>query len=303
MDRRHFLGTAAALSCAGVAGSACRGASDPRADTGGAAPLLSRVGVQLYTVRSLMEDDVAATLASVARIGFQEVEFAGTFGHPPSRIRGWLDDAGLVAPAAHVDPAGLAPEALDLTLESASVIGFRWLIQAFIPADARTPDGYRAVAATLNRAGERAADAGVRIGYHNHAFELEPLGDTTGLDILLERLDPAHVDLEIDVHWAVVGGADPEALVAAHPGRFSLCHLKDIDTSGGMADVGAGVIDWAGFLDRAEAVGLAHSFVEHDQPTDPLASIEASYRYLTGTGEPTMETSERRSGGYRIERI
>ena len=139
----------------------------------------------------------------------------------------------------------------------------------------------------LNAAGDAAVGAGVRLGYHNHAFEFELLDgadteDRTGFSLLLEHLDPALVDLEIDFHWSAVGGADALELFADHPGRFPLCHVKDLTADGRMADVGAGVIDWGALFARSEEAGLIHYFVEHDQPGDPLASIEASYRYLAG---------------------
>jgi sugar phosphate isomerase/epimerase len=47
-----------------------------------------------------------------------------------------------------------------------------------------------------------------------------------------------------------------------------------------MVDVGAGRIDFAGIFAHAEQAGIRHYFVEHDEPADPFASIEASYRYL-----------------------
>ncbi|MDH3222835.1 MAG: TIM barrel protein, partial [Gemmatimonadota bacterium] len=169
------------------------------------------------------------------------------------------------------------------TLDAAVTLGHRWLIQAFTAPEERSAGGYRRVAEFLNEAGEAAAPVQVRVGYHNHAFEFEPLEGTTGFDILASELDPDVADLEIDLHWARVGGADPLALFREYPGRFRLCHVKDLDRQGGMADVGAGVIDWAAIFAAAEEAGLEHAFVEHDQPDDPLASITASYRYLTGS--------------------
>ena len=282
MKRRRFVESMAALSAGGLL-AACRGGGSASESVVGLTPPLSRVGIQLYTVRSLMGDDVPGTLDAVAAVGYDEVEFAGLFGHGPRQVRDWLDASGLAAPAAHIDPAELAPDRLDSTLESAATLGHGWLIQAYIPEEGRTLDGYRRTAEALNQAGARAAEAGVRIGYHNHAFEFEPLGETTGYDILLAELDPAYVDLEIDFHWSAVGGADPVALFRDHPGRFRLCHLKDLDDAGRMVDVGAGAIDWAGLFGHAETAGLVHYFVEHDQPSDPLASITASYRYLTAS--------------------
>ena len=291
IDRKQFL-RAAGIVCgagwlAGQAGegAAASGESTAAGDATARQPLLERIGLQLYTVRSLMAEDVAGTLDAVAAIGYDEVEFAGYFGHAPAQVRGWLDAAGLSSPAAHVGMEDLAGAALEAAIETASTLGQRWLVLPWIPEEMRTSDGYRALADMLNAAGETAARANLRVAYHNHAFEFDTVDDdgTTGFSLLLEHLDPALTDLEIDFHWSAVGGADSAALLRDNPGRFPLCHVKDLTADGRMADVGAGEIDWAGLFALSGTAGLLHFFVEHDQPGDPLASIEASYRYLSGT--------------------
>lgn len=291
MDRKDFLRAAGAVCGVGWLAGCSRGdasaSGDPAADSGGAAsqPLLDRIGLQLYTIRSLMSEDVAGTLDAVAAIGYDEVEFAGYFGHTPAEVRGWLQAAGLSSPAAHVGMEDLAGAGLDAAIETASTLGQRWLVLPWMPEDMRTSDGYRALADMLNAAGEAAAAANLRVAYHNHAFEFETVDDdgTTGYSLLLEYLDPSLTDLEIDFHWSAAGGADSAALLRDNPGRFTLCHIKDLTADGRMADVGAGEIDWAGLFALSDTAGLRHFFVEHDQPGDPLASIEASYRYLSGT--------------------
>lgn len=296
MDRKRFLRTAGlGWGAAWLAGCAQGDGGDPSPGTGdgdagaptGLNPPLERIGVQLYTVRSLMADDVAGTLDAVAAIGYEEVEFAGYFGHEAGQVRAWLDAAGLAAPATHLDLDALTGSALEATLEDATILGHGWLVVPWIPEAMRTSDGYREVADLLNRAGSVAAAAGVRVGYHNHTFEFEVLegadaGGRTGYSLLLEHLDPGLVDLEIDLHWSAVAGVDALELFADQPGRFPLCHVKDLTADGRMADVGAGVIDWPRLFTRSEEAGLQHYIVEHDQPGDPLASIEASHRYLAG---------------------
>ena len=342
MNRKGFLRTAGLALGAGMAGGAamvggCRGGdardgrttgdgdaagADGSARQGdmagqtdaGARPVqglpLGRVGVQLYTVRSLMAEDVAATLDAVAEIGYQEVEFAGYFGHDAATIQGWLDASGLSAPAAHLGLEEMEGPRLEASLEAATRLGHRWLVLPWIAEELRTPDGYRSVADRLNAAGEIAGAAGIRVAYHNHDFEFEPLvgpatpfGEAadeppataaapraaaaaglqgTGFAILADRLDPAVADLEIDLHWSAAVGVDPFELFGAHPGRFALSHLKDIDLEGRMLAVGQGDIDWPSILARSEEAGLRHHFVEHDNPADPLASIRASHDYLTG---------------------
>lgn len=300
MDRKRFLRAAGlgwgAAWLAGCArqetpereGEAGEGDGGAAATPAGLQPPLETIGVQLYTVRSLMAEDVAGTLDAVAEIGYDEVEFAGYFGHEPAVVRAWLEASGLTAPAVHADLDAITGPALEATLEAAAVVGHRWLVVPWIPEAMRTSDGYREVADLLNEAGSTAAAAGVRVGYHNHAFEFDVLdgpadadGGTTGYSLLLEHLDPALVDLEIDFHWSAAAGVDALELFGEHPGRFPLCHVKDITADGQMADAGAGTIDWPGLFARSEEAGLVHYFVEHDQPADPLASIEASYRYLS----------------------
>ena len=298
MDRKHFLQAAGMGWGAGLLAGCAR--EDEGVRGGGEAlgggnalgaldPPLDRIGLQLYTVRSLMAEDVPGTLDAVAAIGYGEVEFAGYFGHAPGELRAWLDGAGLAAPSIHVGMDELVGAGLEASIEAAVVLGHRWLVLPSMPAAMRTADGYRELAGVLNAAGAAAGEADLRVGYHNHAFEFErvdgsmPGSDTTGYALLIEHLDPALVDMEIDFHWSAVGGADAAALFAEHPGRFKLCHVKDLTADGRMADVGAGGIDWAGLFALSGQAGLRHYFVEHDQPADPLASVEASYRYLSAT--------------------
>ena len=88
MDRRRFILAAAALAAGCSREETASGAwvPEPEAPAGeepeaGALPAGEDrgrpLGVQLYTVRELMAEDVAATLALVAGIGYREVEVAG----------------------------------------------------------------------------------------------------------------------------------------------------------------------------------------------------------------------------------
>jgi sugar phosphate isomerase/epimerase len=277
LDRRTFLG-ALAWGVAGVGLLGCEGRA-----AHGTRPSGRPLGVQLYTVRTLMERDVAGTLRAVAGIGYAEVETAGLHGLGPEAFRGLLDGSELVSPAGHV-PIEALREDLQGALTVAEVLGQHWLVVPWLDQAERTEAGYRQVAAELNRYGAAARDRGLRIGYHNHEFEFDDLGGgLTGYDILLDETDPALVDVELDLYWAVKAGRDPVALFDAHPGRFPLCHVKDMRDPGGagaQADVGAGEIRFGDIFAHADRAGLRHYFVEHDDPPDPLGSIGASYAHL-----------------------
>ena len=247
-------------------------------------------GLQLYTVRSLMAEDVERTLAEVAAIGYGEVEFAGYFGRPPAQVKASLDAEGLVAPAVHLSLEELR-STFDEAVLAAQTIGHRYFVLPFISGSDRPSgsgaeigDGYSRLAGEMNDIGQRCQEAGLRFAYHNHDFELVETDGVRPLDILLDRTDPGLVDFELDFYWLEHGGGDPFDYFARHPGRFSLCHVKDRTPSGDMVDVGAGAIDFAAIFERSAEAGLLHYFVEHDSPGDPLQSVRASYDHLAGLG-------------------
>ena len=87
LERREFVQTLAAAGIAIAYPGVLRTAHRARH--------LEKVGLQLYTVRTVLEKDFEGTLAHVAEIGYKEVEFAGYFGHSPADVKAILDRHGL----------------------------------------------------------------------------------------------------------------------------------------------------------------------------------------------------------------
>lgn len=271
MDRRAFLGTVTAATLLARRFSL---AADPHK--------IGRVGVQLYSVRDAMKVDFEGTLAKVASIGYREVEFAGYFGHSPQEVRASLDRVGLAAPSAHLPYDSLGAEWPGV-LEAASVIGHRYLVCPSVDERTRQqPGAWHRIAETFNRAGEAAHQSGIQFAYHNHTFEFQPVEGKLPYDILLAEADPNLVKMEMDLYWAITAGADPLVYFNRYPGRFALVHVKGKDKAGNMTSVAAdNSIDWRAIFAQSGEAGIEHYFVEHDQPRDPFASIQASYSYLS----------------------
>lgn len=273
MKRRDFLkaSLAGVLGGVGLQGAAARAEGSRR---------LQRIGVQLYTVRSLLQQDFPGTLKAVAAAGYKELEFAGYYNRSAADVKSIIQDLSLEAPATHVS-LQLARNQLDQIIQEAGVIGHRYLVVPSLPQTERTTlDSYRRIAEEFNRLGERCRQAGLRFGYHNHAFEFETIEGKIPYDVLLQETDPNLVEMEIDLFWIVRGGQDPLEYFERFPGRFALCHVKDMDEAGNMVDVGKGRIDFAAIFARSEQAGLKHYFVEHDRPESPLESIQNSRRHL-----------------------
>ncbi|WP_310081630.1 sugar phosphate isomerase/epimerase [Caulobacter sp. BE254] len=265
------------------------------------------VGIQLYTLGPDLQKDLDAQLATVARIGFKSVELAGYLGRTPAELRAAFDKAGLVCPSAHISPKGASGPSFSGDLaklaDELHVIGVKAAIMPilYIPdrlggADLRqagpqmTADDWKWNADFLNEKAAVLKKAGIVSGYHNHNFEFAPLGDTTGMDILLKGTDPNLVTFEMDVGWVTAAGQDPFALLKAHPHRFTQMHVKDIKASTkpnfvlqqDPTEVGAGMIPWPKLLPAAYEAGVRGFYVEQEPPFahSRLESAKISFDYL-----------------------
>ena len=238
-------------------------------------------GLQLYTVRTLLERDYEGTLARIAGLGYREVEFAGLYpSSSPRQTLGMLKRHGLAAPSGHASYEELQGD-LGAALATANALGQGYIVCPSIDeARRRSLDDWKRIAQSFNRIGERARRAGLAFAYHNHDFEFRPLGDQIPYDVLLAETDPALVRFEIDLYWATSGGRDPLAYFQKYPKRFPLVHLKDMAADRSITEVGHGMIDFRRVLAEAKRAGMVHCFVEHDDPSDPMRSIETSLRYL-----------------------
>lgn len=277
IDRRAFLRSAVGVAAAGAVlgpGRALSHVAD-RAERS----RLGTIGLQLYTVRALMDRDVEGTVAAVAAIGYREVELAGLHGKTAAQMRAILDRHRLACPSSHISMQGVRGN-WSRTLDDAAALGQTYIVCPWIDEPDRTVDGYARVAHELTRAGEASHARGIQLAYHNHDYEFVPIAGRLPYDILLAESDPRLVQVELDIFWIVKGGQDPLAYFRRYPGRFPLLHAKDIARDGTMVDVGQGTIDWAAIFEHGKAAGVRHTFVEHDEPRAPIADARASFEYL-----------------------
>lgn len=182
------------------------------------------LSVQLYTVRNAIADDLPGTLSRLAEIGFTQVEPWG-FVERVDEYAELLTQNGLSAPSAH---ARLAGQELGPIFDAANRLGVTTVIDPHIDETRWvTREDVESIAEELGRISDSAAEHGLTVGYHNHAFELENLIDgTPALEILAAAL-PSGVVLEVDTYWAQVGGQDAPELLARLGDRVKFLHVKD----------------------------------------------------------------------------
>jgi len=180
--------------------------------------------IQLYTLRNALQEDLPGTIRRVAEIGFTQVE-PYNFVATATELGVALKENGLTAPSGH---APLLSQDQDQIFAAARELGIGTVIEPYITAEHwQSAEDIQATAAKLNAAARKGAEYGIRVGYHNHQWELEStIEGRTALEYFEELLDPALV-LEVDTYWVAVGGQDPVQLLRRLGDRVKFIHIKD----------------------------------------------------------------------------
>lgn len=236
---------------------------------------MSRVALQLWTIRDDAAHDLEGSLRKVGAIGYDGVEMTEV-GHDAEQVREWLDESGLVAAGRHSSLEAIEA-GLDALADELRTLDTDRLVVAWIdPESLADPDP---VVARIADAARRAADAGMRLGFHNHWSEVAPLSDgRTFLDRLRE-LPADELWLELDLGWVWHGGGDPIAELAATHGRCPLVHLKDYASREGRDDVpvGDGLVGYERVIPAALDAGVEWLVVEEDEVgPDPFGAVQRS---------------------------
>ena len=232
MNRRNFITALAATTVAS------RLTPHVSAATADAQPL----GIQLYTLRSELQQDFEGTLARVAELGFKEIEHFSIAGHAAKEVRAMQDRHGLVAPSIHTLIKPLKDN-LPALLDDCHTLGNRYLTVAFLlPNERKTLDHYRDHIETMENAAEECKKADVQLAYHNHDFEFIPIDGQVPYDMLMAHTTGEQVALELDLYWISKAGLDPLTYLAKDPARFPLVHVKDMADNAAQAftEVGTG---------------------------------------------------------------
>lgn len=260
-----------------------KASSTKEKDAGKAAKTRLPLAVQVYTLRSLPVEP-EAVLAAVADAGYSGIEMAGTLNVGAEELRGLLDKYGLQVVSAHVAIDTLEND-LPAVVRYQKTVDNDTVIVPWLPESDRSPnkEGWIALGERLDRLGRRAKIAGMRLLYHNHDFEMKVIDGKPAIAWLLQGASPEFVGFEPDLAWIVAGGQDAVAMLETYSGRVPRVHAKDLgdnEAERGLADVGAGRLDWDAILPAVEAAQAEWIVVEHDFPTDPIASIQRSQAFL-----------------------
>ena len=256
------------------------------------------LAVQLYTLRDPdrfggtgLGLDVP-TLTTLADAGFLGVETVDVPGGDPVEARRVLADLGLAVASAHTWADVDDPDAVARAADALAELGASRMIVSHGPLDALA--AVDALGERLAAAAEVAGTHGMRLGYHNHDWELRPIGDAVPLERLAAATGTA-IDVQVDIFWVAVGGASPAAVIERLGSRVVSLHLKDGIELPPFAygappfvnvPVGTGVVDPGPAVAAAEAQpSVEWLIVEFDHVAGPpIDGVRASLEQLTARG-------------------
>ncbi len=237
------------------------------------------LGVQLYSVRNEAQNDFSGTIAKIATIGYQGVEFAGYYGYAAADLKKILDDHGLLCCGSHTQLDALTPETIEETFAFNAILGNKYLIVPWLPEERRqTVDDWKKLAEDFNVLAEKAKAQNMRIGYHNHDFEFKPLDGQLPWDIFAQNTND-DVILQLDTGNCAIGGGDALATLKKYPGRADTIHLKEYSETNPNAILGEGDMPWQEIFAFCENQGGTEWYIIEEEKDiyPPLEAIEKCY--------------------------
>jgi sugar phosphate isomerase/epimerase len=227
------------------------------------------LGLELFSVREELAKDLFGTVRTVAKIGYEAVEFFSPYYQwEPAyakQVRQLLDEVGLRAPSTHNGANVFTPDGLKKAIELNQIIGSNLIVMASAGRGVATLDDWKRVAERLTAASETLRPLGMRAGFHNHQLEFTAIDGTRPMDVLA-RHTPQDVVLQLDVGTCVHAGQDPVAWIKANPGRITSIHCKDWapgegENKGYHVLTGEGAAPWKAIRAAAESVGGVETYL------------------------------------------
>ncbi|MEM1120956.1 MAG: sugar phosphate isomerase/epimerase [Bacteroidota bacterium] len=239
-----------------------------------------KVGVQLFTVPNMVDNDFEGSLKLMSDIGYKELEFFGPYpfsaeptiqqweqfkpmlglknnafyGHSVKETADLLKKYNLSAPSFHIDKLTLETKMSEV-LDTIAPLGPKYLIIAALFEGRSNLDDYKKLADTFNSFGEQMAKYDMAFAYHNHGYEHNEMDGQIPMDFLIQNTNPDTVKFELDIFWMSAAGADPKAYLKKYPNRYKLMHIKDSREQFQFAGDGGTPDQWMAVMDKMEDPG------------------------------------------------
>lgn len=287
MNRRDFLQRSAAVTVGAIVGTSMIASALGLKSCATAEPAKEKIiGLQLYSLREAMSNDVPGTLKKIADMGYKTLEAASykdgkLYGYAPEEFRELVASYGMELTSSHVgiqyDPEREEEimKQWDLVFDTHVAAGCKYLIMPwFKPGE--TLEDIKVYSDYFNTLAVKAKAKGLQFGFHNHAAEFEQRDGVMIMDYFIENAVP-EMKFQLDVYWANKGGVDPVEFIRKHGKKICLLHIKDESILGDT-----GELDFEAIFNAAYAEGITDYYVEVERYT-PLPAegcVQKSFDYL-----------------------
>lgn len=237
------------------------------------------VAVELYSIRQDCQKDLPGTLAAVSKMGYDGVEFAGYYERSAKELRKMLDDLNLKAFSTHISVKTLLGDQLEKTVEFNQILGNSRLTVASLPA-AKTLQPWYDVAKQFNEIAQKLKRSKMRVGFHNHAGELDLVEGKRPWDVFLDSTSK-DVTMQMHMQHFPAKGLDSIEYLKRYRGRARTMHLNDYAPDRRKVLLGEGAIEWKKIFDAAEKFGGIECYiVEQESYPEPLTPLQCVDRCL-----------------------
>ena len=267
--RRSFIKKAGLLTSAAVL---------PLPNFAFSTPPKFKMGLQLFTIRDAMAKDPLDALKKVAALGYQDLETYGYdgdkdmyYGYKSADFKNILDDLQLTTTSGHYGFSDYFKSSddelkrfVDQCITGAKALNKSYITWPWLAPEYRSLENFKILAGKLNNIGEQVTKAGLGFAYHNHDFEFTDHHGEQGYSSILYDTDPELVKLQMDMYWvAHASKLSPKQLIANHPGRFVMWHIKDMDkVTRDYTELGNGSIDYIDMLSNIDTDALEYYYIE-----------------------------------------
>jgi sugar phosphate isomerase/epimerase len=216
------------------------------------------VGLELFSVREELAQDLKGTVTKVAKMGYDGVEFFSPYmswtTDQTKDVKKLMDDLGIRCFSTHNGAASFEGDPAKKAVELNTILGSKYIVMASA-GRVEGLDGWKKVAEKLSSGAELFKPAGISAGYHNHQTEFKEIEGKRPIEVIAANT-PKSVMLQLDIGTCVEVGQDPVAWINANPGRIKSIHCKEWSpTTGYKALLGEGKAPWKEIFDAAEKKG------------------------------------------------
>ena len=270
------------------------------------------LGLQFFTLAPIASggwDQYSAAMEIAKKIGFDSLELAGLSGYKPDLIRRRAEELGLGLHSLHMgndqQRAFMAPgdvgvanaqdavytplgvvQVTRINLPLARDLGCEWgVIAASGHSNFATVDSIRRLCDAFNKSNELAHQIDLKLSYHMHAPDFEPVEGRMPFEVMIENTEPS-IRYQLDVCWARAGGKDPVELINRYSSRLVSFHLKDLTKDKKVATPGDGTVDFASIFSASQKVSSPLFYLERDGAPglDPVQEATRGYNFLHSLG-------------------